>query len=110
MGEESMGSPGSLTTSPMKALEGARELEIAQQQWANTLQGMKPHVSIGSFGSGYGHFGARIIGMASRAHDVRLAHANRLLDAARAGRALINTIHWSDSDSANELNPILERR
>ena len=105
-----MGRSESLTTTPIRALEGARELESTQQQWAGALQGMRPHVSIGSFGTGYGHFGAKIVGLATRAHDVRLAHANRLIEAARAGRDLINTIHWSDTDAAQGLNPVSERR
>lgn len=105
-----MGRSESLTTNPIRAIEGARELELIQQQWADALQGMRPHVSIGSFGSGYGHFGAKIVGLATRAHDVRLAHANRLIEAARAGRDLISTIHWSDTDAAQGLNPVSERR
>ena len=100
-----MGDSTSLTTSPTAALDGARQLELAQQQWADTLNGMRPAVATSSFGSGYGHFGTKIAGMVSRAHDVRIAHAQRLVEAARAGRALINTVQWSDRVSADDLQP-----
>lgn len=108
--EQVVNTTGSLTTDPVTALEGARKLEIAQQQWARALQHMRPTASIEAFGSGYGHFGAKIVGMATKAHEVREAHAHRLMEGARAGRALINAIHGADTNSADDLAPVMKGR
>ncbi|GEM_PF-1437127 len=98
-----MGDLSSLTTNPAEAREGAHRLEKVQQQWADALREVRPNISVAAFGEGYGHFGATIAGLATKAHDVRLAHARRLSEAARAGRDLINAVHGQDSDSAGGL-------
>lgn len=103
-GVETKGHRMALTTEPGRALHGAHTLQNVQRQWETQLGTLKPQVPVSAFGVGLQVKGARLLSLVNRAHEVRVAHAQRLQQAATSGAGLIATVQGADQGNASALN------
>lgn len=74
----------------------AAQAQNEQEAWAATLAANPPHIPVAAFGQGLAAEAALINDLVTRGHDIRLAHARRLQDAARASQALVAGIDEAD--------------
>ncbi|MBC2682198.1 hypothetical protein [Corynebacterium anserum] len=93
-----------LTTEPEQALHGAHKLQTEQSQWEEQLQALKPQVPLSAFGNGLQIKGNQLLQLVNRAHDVRVAHARRLQQAAASGAELIEAVRTADEGNAVSFN------
>lgn len=89
-----------LSTDPAKAESGAKQLQKSQEDFKQSLAGNRPHIPLTAFGLGLQGHGARLLDLASRGHDVREAHANRLIQAARDASSLIQRVQSADINNS----------
>ena len=97
-GDELVGN--GITTDPTVVREGAEMLRTRQEQWTGVLAAHRPHVPLAAFGVGLQGAGARLKELVDKAHDVRVAHAGRLVAAGRDAHRLADVVDTADATNA----------